>query len=72
MTQAKFKFLSDAIAGFDQFTEVSSSCGERVSELYCYEIEVKAPLSADINLDDVLDSALGHVLLANKTGLNFP
>ena len=70
MTQAKFKFLSDAIAGFDQFTEVSSSCGERVSELYCYEIEVKTPLSADINLDDVLDS--GARFISEQNGVEFP
>jgi uncharacterized protein involved in type VI secretion and phage assembly len=69
MTQAKFKFLSDAIAGFDQFTEVSSSCGERVSELYCYEIEVKTPLSADINLDDVLDS--GARFISEQNGVEF-
>jgi hypothetical protein len=55
VTHAQFKFVSDAITGGDQFPVVSFFGRERVSELYRYEIEVKAHLSADINLDDVLD-----------------
>jgi uncharacterized protein involved in type VI secretion and phage assembly len=70
VTHAKFKFVSDAITGGDQFTVVSFTDCERVSELYRYEIEAKAPLSAGINLDDVLDS--GARLISEKNGVEFP
>jgi uncharacterized protein involved in type VI secretion and phage assembly len=70
VTHAKFKFVSDAITGGDQFTVVSFTDCERVSELYRYEIEVKAPLSAGINLDDVLDS--GARLISEQNGVEFP
>ncbi|MCP4077940.1 MAG: type VI secretion system tip protein VgrG [Gammaproteobacteria bacterium] len=55
MTQANFKFISDASGG-DQFTVVSFSGTEAISSLYEYQIEIKAPLSTVISLDDVLDS----------------
>lgn len=69
MTQAKFKFISDAL-GDDQFTVVSFSGQERISDLYHYEIEVKAPLSADIDLDSVLDSTARFIIEQND--LEFP
>jgi type VI secretion system VgrG family protein len=69
MTQANFKFVSDAIGG-DQFTVVSFTGREAVSELYRYEIEVKAPLSADIDLDDVLDGLVHFV--TEQNGVEFP
>ena len=69
MSQAKFKFVSDAIGG-DQFTVVSFIGRERVSELYRYEIEVKAPLSANIDLDDVLDGLVHFV--TEQSGVEFP
>jgi type VI secretion system VgrG family protein len=69
MSQAKFKFVSDAIGG-DQFTVVSFIGRERVSELYRYEIEVKAPLSANVDLDDVLDSLVHFV--TEQSGVEFP
>ena len=55
MAQANFEFISDATGG-DQFTVVSFSGNEAISSLYRYEIEIKAPQSAALGLDDVLDS----------------
>jgi len=55
MAQANFSFISDASGG-DQFTVVSFSGNEAISSLYRYEIEIKSPLSAAIDLDDVLDN----------------
>lgn len=55
MAQANFGFISDA-AGGDQFTVVGFSGNEAISSLYRYEIEIKSPLSAGIDLDDVLDN----------------
>lgn len=55
MAQANFSFISDASGG-DQFTVVSFSGNEAISSLYQYEIEIKSPLSAEIDLDDVLDN----------------
>jgi type VI secretion system VgrG family protein len=69
MTQAKFKFTCDANGG-DQFTVVSFTGRERISELYRYEIEVKAPLSANIDLDDVLDGLVHFV--TEQNGVEFP
>ena len=69
MSQAKFKFVSDAIGG-DQLTVVSFTGREQVSELYRYEIEVKAPLSANIDLDDVLDASARFV--TEQNGVEFP
>ena len=69
MSQAKFKFVSDAIGG-DQLTVVSFTGRERISELYRYEIEVKAPLSANIDLDDVLDASARFV--TEQNGVEFP
>ena len=58
MVQANFSFISDASGG-DQFTVVSFSANEALSSLYQYEIEIKSPLSAEIDLDDVLDNLFG-------------
>jgi type VI secretion system secreted protein VgrG len=69
VTHAKFKFVSDAITGGDQFTVVRFSGRERVSEFFRYEMEVKAPLSADINLDDVLVS--GARFISEQNGFEF-
>ena len=55
MTEAKFRFISDA-AGGDRFTVVSFTGSEAISTLYQYELEIKAPLTAAINLDDLLDN----------------
>jgi len=55
MATTSFKFISDA-AGGDQFTVVSFTGHESISTLYRYEIELKALLTAEIDLDDVLDS----------------
>ena len=60
MAQAKFSFISDASGG-DQFTVTSFSGTEAISSLYRYEIEVKAPLTAAIVLDDLLDSQVRFV-----------
>jgi type VI secretion system VgrG family protein len=69
LSQATFKFTSDATGG-DQFTVVSFTGRERISELYRYEIEVKAPLSADIDLDNVLDGLVHFV--TEQNGVKFP
>ena len=55
MTQIIFKFISEA-AGGSQFTIVSFASTEAISSLYQYDIEVKAPLSSNIDLDDLLDN----------------
>ncbi len=55
MTEAKFNFFSDATGG-DQFTVVSFSGNEAISALYQYELEIKSPLSAATDLDDLLDN----------------
>jgi uncharacterized protein involved in type VI secretion and phage assembly len=70
MTQAKFKFVSDAITGGDQFTVVNFTGRERISELYRYEIEFKAALSSDIDLGDLLDS--GARFISEQNGVEFP
>ena len=56
MSQATFKFISEAVGG-SQFSVVSFTAHEAISTLYEYQIEVKAPLSAALSLDDVLDSS---------------
>jgi type VI secretion system secreted protein VgrG len=56
MSEAIFKFISSDIAG-DPFTVVSFKGNEAISTLYRYEIEIKAPLSANLDLDDVLASS---------------
>jgi type VI secretion system VgrG family protein len=55
MTTAIFKFKSDSVSG-DQFSVVGFNGHEAISTLYRYEIEIKAPRSASIDLDDVLDA----------------
>ena len=55
MTETKFNFISDATGG-DKFTVVSFIGDEALSSLYQYEIEIKSPLSAVTDLDDLLDS----------------
>ena len=55
MTQANFRFISDALDE-NQFTVVGFNAEEGLSRLYRYEIEVKAPIAAAIELDDVLDA----------------
>jgi len=69
MSQANFKFISSANGG-DQFTVVNFIGFEHVSELYRYEIELKAPLSADIDLVAVLDSTVQFV--TEQNGLEIP
>ena len=69
MTQATFKFTSDASNG-DQFTVVSFTGREHISELYRYDIELKAPLFADIDLDEVLDSYVHFIIEQN--GVEYP
>ncbi len=64
MVQANFKFISDA-AGGDQFTVISFTGKEAISTLYQYEIEIRAPLSASILLDDVLDSPAKFISVLN-------
>ena len=64
MTETKFNFVSDASGG-DQFTVVSFSGNEAISTLYQYELEIKAPLSAGIDLDDLLDSRARFVTEAD-------
>ncbi len=60
MAQASFRFISDA-GGGDQFTVISFSGYQAISELYRYQIEVKAAISASVNLDDVLNSEVSFV-----------
>ena len=60
MAQSNFRFISDASGG-DQFTVVSFSGNEAISSLYQYEIELKSPLSAAIDIDDVLDSPASFI-----------
>jgi type VI secretion system VgrG family protein len=55
MTDANFKFISDAQGG-DRFTVISFSAQEGLSQLYRYEIEIKAPVTEEIDLDEVLDA----------------
>ena len=61
MTQATFRFVSD-VTGGDQFTVVRFSGHEAISALYRYEIQVKAPLSAGIVQNDLLDSPARFVM----------
>jgi type VI secretion system VgrG family protein len=70
MAQAKFKFVSE-VAADDSFTVVSFTGSERVSELYRYDIQVKAPLSAGIDLDDVLNSAVCFSII-EENGETYP
>ena len=69
MTETKFNFISDASGG-DQFTVVSFSGSEALSSLYQYELEIKSPLSAATNLDDLLDSRARFVTETN--GQEYP
>ena len=62
MADARFSFISDATGG-DQFSVVSFTGNEAISTLYRYDIEIKAPLSAAINLDDVLDNPVDPVVV---------
>ena len=55
MNNPLFTFTSHA-AGGDQFTVVSYTATEGLSSLYRYDITLKAPLSAAIDLDDMLDN----------------
>ncbi len=55
MNNPLFKFTSHATGG-DQFTVVSYTATEGLSSLYRYDITLKAPLSAAIDLDDMLDN----------------
>ena len=73
MTQANFKFISDDLVNdLDEnpFTVVSFTGNEAISTLYEYQIELKAPLSYDINLDDVLDSPASFVI--DLDGIEYP
>ncbi|NNE64862.1 MAG: type VI secretion system tip protein VgrG, partial [Gammaproteobacteria bacterium] len=69
MSEAKFKFISEA-GGGDQFTVIGFTGNEAISTLYQYEIEIKAPLTAEIELDDILDSPAQFVTEIN--GLEYP
>jgi len=60
MAEANFRFVSEATNG-DQFVVVGFSGSEAISQLYRYEIEIKAPLAAEIDLDEVLDSPASFV-----------
>ncbi len=63
MAQASFKFESDASNGGDQFTVVSFKGEEAISTIYRYEIEIKAPTFASINLDEILDSSVKFITI---------
>lgn len=69
MAEANFKFVSEA-AGGDQITVVSFTGSEAISSLYRYELEIKAPLAADIDLDEVLDSPASFI--TELDGREFP
>lgn len=69
MSEVKFKFISDAIGG-DLFTVVGFKGQEAISTLYHYDIELKAALSADIDLDDVLDATARFVI--EQDGNEYP
>ncbi len=55
MNNPTFRFKSHA-AGGDQFTVVSYTATEGLSCLYRYDITLKAPISAAIDLDEMLDN----------------
>jgi len=55
MNSPAFKFTSLA-AGGDLFTVVSYTATDSISSLYRYSITLKAPLSAAIDLDDILEN----------------
>jgi type VI secretion system VgrG family protein len=64
MDQAKFRFVSEVTGGepgVDRFSVVSFTGHEAISSLYRYEIELKIPLSAAIDLDDMLDSRASFI-----------
>lgn len=69
MAHAKFRFISDASGG-DRFTVVSFTGREAISSLYRYEIEIKSPLAASIDLDDVLDSPARFI--SELEGVEYP
>ena len=52
MAQTEFKFNS---ASGESFTVVSFIATEGISQLYRYEIELKAPLARAIEISDILD-----------------
>lgn len=52
MAQTDFKFNSDS---GESFTVVSFTGSEGISQLYRYEIELKAPLARAIDINDILD-----------------
>jgi len=56
MTSPTFKFTSHATGG-DLFSVVSYTATDSISNLYRYDITLKAPLAAAIDLDDMLDSS---------------
>ncbi len=60
MSDANFKFISDASSG-DQFIVINFTGYQAISELYRYHIEVKAAISASIDLDDVLNSEVSFI-----------
>ncbi len=55
MNNPTFQFTSHATGG-DQFTVVSFAATESLSCMYRYDITLKAPISAAIDLDEMLDS----------------
>jgi len=61
MNTPTFKFTSHA-AGGDQFTVVSYTATEGLSRLYRYDITLKAPISAAIDLDDMLDNPARFII----------
>jgi len=65
MAIAEFKFFSGADGG-DQFTVVGFSGFEAISRLYRYELEIKAPISAKIDLDEALDNPARFVTLLDE------
>ncbi|MFT5505531.1 MAG: type VI secretion system VgrG family protein [Gammaproteobacteria bacterium] len=60
MAQTEFKFISETNGG-NQFTVVSFTGSEKISTLYRYEIEIKAPFGA-VELEDLLDSSATFVI----------
>ena len=69
MTNATFDFISDATGG-DKFTVISFQGHEEISRPYQYNIELKAPTSALIDLDDVLENRARFIYELN--GVEYP
>jgi type VI secretion system VgrG family protein len=63
MAHTEFRFNSDS---GESFTVVSFTATEGISQLYRYEIELKAPLARAIEIEDILDDPATFIAIENS------